>query len=196
MPIFPVDLTVDPGGDLVFTTCPYVVNGLVQDFTGCTARMVFFKNVYDVTPFLSLTDSVTANGWLTPNGVLGTVSVNARAVATLALIPYIGPLQYTIYLDRPNPVVQINVTGGGTGYVTAPTVTFAGGSGSNAAAYALLSGGAVQQVILTDPGYGYLTAPTVGFSTGGATATALVESIQTLSLQGGNVFLNTALVTE
>lgn len=196
MPIFDVDLTVDPGGDLVFTTCPYVVNGLVQDFTGRSARLVIFKNVYDVTPFLSLTDSVTASGFVTPNGVLGTVGVNVRAVATLALNQYIGPLKYMIYVDDPNPVVQVNVTSGGSGYTTAPTVSFTGGSGSNAAAYATLNNGAVQQVILTDPGYGYLTAPTVGFSTGGATATALIESIQTLPLQGGNVYLNTALVTE
>ena len=196
MPIFPVDLTVDPGGDLVFTTCPYVINGAIQDFTGRTARLVIFKNVYDVSPFLSLTDSVSANGFLTPNGVLGTVSINITAAATLALIPYIGPLQYMLYVDDPHPVVQVNVTSGGTGYTTAPTISFTGGGGSNAAAYATLANGAVQQVILTDPGYGYTSAPTVVFSSGGASATAIVESIQTLPLQGGNVYLNTALVTE
>lgn len=196
MPIFPVDITIDPGGDFIYTTCPYVVNGVIQDFTGRTARLVIFKNVYDVSPFLSLTNSVTANGFLTPNGVLGTVGINITALATLALIPYIGPLQYTLYVDDPHPVVQVNVTAGGSGYVTAPTISFTGGGGSNAAAYATLSSGAVQQVLLTDPGYGYTSAPAVVFSSGSATATAIVEAIQTLSLQGGNIFLNTAQVTE
>jgi hypothetical protein len=196
MPIFQQDLTLDPGGDYLSTTCAYVVNGVIQDFTGCSARLYIYKNAYDMTPFLSLTSSVTANGYTYVNGLFGTVTFNIRAVASLALNPYIGPLYYNLYLDRPNPVIQINVTNGGSSYTSAPTISFTGGGGSNAAATASLSNGAVNAITVTDMGYGYTSAPTVVFSSGAAAATALVESIYTLQLQAGNVFLNNALVTE
>ena len=73
----------------------------------------------------------------------------------------------------------VSVTAGGSGYTSAPTVTFTGGGGSGATATATLSGNAVSDVTVTDPGSGYTSAPTVTFTGGGgsgATATAAIAS--------------------
>ena len=53
-------------------------------------------------------------------------------------------------------VVGVNLTSGGSGYVTVPAVTFVGGSGSNATAVASISpDGVVTNLTLTSPGIGY-----------------------------------------
>lgn len=75
----------------------------------------------------------------------------------------------------------ITVTDGGTGYTSAPTVIFIGGSGSGATAVATVAGGSVVSVVVTNPGSGYLPGDVVqiAFSGGGgndtATATATVD---------------------
>lgn len=64
-------------------------------------------------------------------------------------------------------ISAINVTNGGTGYTSAPTVALTGGGGSGATATAIVDSGTVIGVTITNPGSGYTTAPTVAF-TGGA----------------------------
>lgn len=76
---------------------------------------------------------------------------------------------------RPPAVTGITVSSGGSGYTSAPAVSFSGGGGSGLEATAVVSGGAVTAVNITNPGSGYTSAPTVSFSGGGgsnATATA------------------------
>jgi len=59
-------------------------------------------------------------------------------------------------------ITSYTITGGGSGYVTAPTVAIFGGGGSGAAATANLSGGAVTSLTINNPGNGnYTSAPTV-----------------------------------
>jgi len=60
-------------------------------------------------------------------------------------------------------ITTINVTFGGSGYVTAPAVTIFGGGGSNATATATISGGVVTAITINPGGngYGYTNAPTV-----------------------------------
>lgn len=71
-------------------------------------------------------------------------------------------------------VQYVNVTAGGTGYTSVPTVTFSGGGGSGAAATAIVQGGVVVYALITNRGSGYATAPTVAFSSGSAAATAVI----------------------
>lgn len=81
-------------------------------------------------------------------------------------------------------VDYVDVTTAGSGYTSAPTVSFSGGAGSGAAGVALLSGGTVVGVVVTAPGSGYTSAPTVAFSGGGgssAAATAVIYKAGTLS---------------
>lgn len=76
------------------------------------------------------------------------------------------------------PVIGIYITSPGSGYTSAPTVSFSGGGGSGAAATAVVNAaGQVIGITLTNYGTGYTSAPTVSFSGGGgsnAAATAVV----------------------
>ena len=76
-------------------------------------------------------------------------------------------------------VSAVTVTAGGSGYTSAPTVSFTGGGGTGATATATVTGGLVTGVNVTNIGSGYTSAPTVAFSGGGGTgaaATAIVPS--------------------
>jgi hypothetical protein len=58
-------------------------------------------------------------------------------------------------------VVSATLTSGGSGYLTAPTVSVVGGGGSNATAVATISGGVVTGLRITDAGAGYVRTPAV-----------------------------------
>lgn len=74
-------------------------------------------------------------------------------------------------------VYGVTITSGGSGYVSAPTVSFSGGGGTGAAATATISGGVVVGVTMTNVGTGYTSPPTVSFSSGAATATASLNAL-------------------
>ena len=73
-------------------------------------------------------------------------------------------------------VRSVQVGSGGSGYTSAPTVSFSGGGGSSAAATATINNdGQVNGVAVTNNGTGFTGTPTISFSGGGgsgATATA------------------------
>ena len=76
-------------------------------------------------------------------------------------------------------VRAVNVSSGGSGYTSAPTVSFSGGGGSGATATATTnSDDEVNGVAVTAEGTGYTSAPTVSFTPvsggSGAAATAVV----------------------
>jgi hypothetical protein len=77
-------------------------------------------------------------------------------------------------------IASVTVDAGGSGYTTAPTVTFAAPvSGTNATGTAVLAGDAVTSVTITYAGSGYTSAPTITFTGGGgtgATATAVLST--------------------
>jgi hypothetical protein len=85
----------------------------------------------------------------------------------------------SVTLAATGKVTAVTVGAGGSGYTSAPVVTFSGGGGGfGAAATATIDGGgAVIAVNLVDPGQGYTSIPTVAFAGGGgtgATATAAI----------------------
>src|ERR1700757_296427 len=61
----------------------------------------------------------------------------------------------------------ITVTNGGSGFTSAPTVTFSGGGGSGAAATATIANGVIISIQITNAGTGFTSAPTIGFTGGG-----------------------------
>ena len=81
-------------------------------------------------------------------------------------------------------VIDVNITNMGSGYNSAPTVSFISSSGSGATATAYLgtgsNSGKVIKVIVNTPGTGYKTAPTVQFTGGspsiGAVAISTIEA--------------------
>jgi hypothetical protein len=60
-------------------------------------------------------------------------------------------------------VREINMITAGSGYLSAPTIAFSGGSGSGAVASAKMNGGSVMYCIITNQGDDYTSAPTVTF---------------------------------
>ena len=82
-------------------------------------------------------------------------------------------------IDTSSGVTGLTLTAGGTGYTSAPAVTFTGGSGTGAAAVATISGGVITALTMTNSGTGYITVPAVTFVGGAgssATATAIISS--------------------
>jgi FtsP/CotA-like multicopper oxidase with cupredoxin domain/PKD repeat protein len=69
---------------------------------------------------------------------------------------------------------SVSVTAPGSGYTSAPAVSFSGG-GSGAAATAQVSGGGVTGITITDGGSGYTSLPTVTISGDGSGATAVAR---------------------
>ena len=79
-----------------------------------------------------------------------------------------------------NVLTVTAVTSSGTGYTSAPAVSFTGGGGTGATATATLTGTAVTAVTVATGGINYTNAPTVSFTGGGggsgATATATASN--------------------
>lgn len=69
-------------------------------------------------------------------------------------------------------IARIEITNGGSGYTSAPTVSFSGGGGTGAAGTAVISGGVVTGVTITNAGSGYASRPTIAFAGGGGSNAA------------------------
>lgn len=82
----------------------------------------------------------------------------------------------------------IDITNGGSGYTSAPTVSFTGGGGTGAAATAVVEGGVVTEVVVTAPGTGYTSTPTVVFSGGGGgVSVAATASLMPTGIKGTDI---------
>jgi hypothetical protein len=89
--------------------------------------------------------------------------------------------------------VGVNITNAGSGYTSAPTVSFsAPTSGTTATGTAAVSGGAITSITITNPGSGYSSAPSVSFSGGGGSGAAATASLAT----AGDVFLSEIVVAD
>mgnify|MGYP005657752057 FL=1 len=98
-----------------------------------------------------------------------------------------GTVEGPLFFNRQDSVVStgllggtFTITGGGTGYTAAPTISFSNPDGdpingvNPAATCTIDANGVVDAITLTSPGSGYLTPPTMTFTppTTGTTATA------------------------
>jgi hypothetical protein len=84
-------------------------------------------------------------------------------------------------------VSYVKVTNVGTGYTSAPSVTFTGGGGSGAAATAVVFNGKVVAVNITSAGSGYTSAPAISFGGpgSGASASSLLGGLSTITTTTG-----------
>jgi FtsP/CotA-like multicopper oxidase with cupredoxin domain len=137
----------------------------------------------------------TPNPSGTPESFMDTPLVNGTAYPFIIVQPRLYRFRVlnacndryiNLQLYRQTGIINtINITGGGSGYSSAPTVTITGGGGTGALATATLTGGAVTAITLTTVGSGYATVPTVTLSPPGgiggvtATATATIYTGQT-----------------
>jgi uncharacterized repeat protein (TIGR01451 family) len=149
-----------------------------------TATTAIRKPNVVITKRASKTSLVPGEAFSWTIDVVNTGTGSASSVVVTDTLPnYILPTQYT---TATNTITTVNVTNGGSGYVTAPSVSFTGGGGSGAAGTAIISGGAVIGVTMTNGGTGYTTAPTVVFGGGTAAATAQLTPV---AVSGGGAIL-------
>ncbi|MDR8750770.1 hypothetical protein FEP95_04760 [Burkholderia multivorans] len=88
---------------------------------------------------------------------------------------YLVPAAWDYSKDEVGSVI---VTNGGSGYTSAPTVTFsAPTSGTTATGTAIVQNGKVVAITITNPGSGYTAAPTVSFSGGGGTGAVATANL-------------------
>ena len=80
----------------------------------------------------------------------------------------------------------MTITDGGSGYTSAPTVTFTG-DGSGAVVTAVL-GDTVTSVTITDRGRGYTSAPAVTFTGGGGSGAAAEARLRSGNTQSENLY--------
>jgi len=109
-------------------------------------------------------------------GAISDVTVTAAGTTYASLTSLanrIPPFQTNINdeISQSNAdIAQIDIwmtTSGGSGYTSAPTVTFTGGGGSGAAGTANISGGEVTSITMTNNGSGYSSAPSISYTGGG-----------------------------
>jgi parallel beta-helix repeat protein len=139
--------------------------------------------------FLFETDSIRADNNVRVNDA--TIGGHAIASAATLVIPdYCDVVSITgstditggirsysqnLYHEK---VAWLEITNGGSGYTSAPTVSFSGGGGSGAAATAYVgTGGAVTSILMTNHGSGYTSTPTVSFSGGGGSGAAATAQV-------------------
>ena len=119
----------------------------------------------------------------------GTVSANTITYAcTYAAGDGTGAIKEAGIFDTVGSKVDdIAVSAAGSGYTSAPTVTFTGGGGSGATATATVSGGNVTAISVTAGGSGYTSAPTIGFTGGGGSGATATASMK----EGGDMLART-----
>lgn len=139
---------------------------------------------YNTPPTVSFTPAGAAATTTVALGRLTSVAVSNPGVYTAPpAVSFAGPsgagAEAVAVLTPPSTlsrVLTIDVTNGGSGYTTPPTVVIAG-VGNGATAVANIDGGVVTAVTVLNPGLGYTTPPTVtlvGPATVNATAVATI----------------------
>jgi hypothetical protein len=78
-------------------------------------------------------------------------------------------------------LTSVLVTAGGSGYTSAPTVTFSGGTGAAGTAIVNPANGTVTGIAITNYGSGYTSGPTVTLTGGGGSGAAAVAAVGTVT---------------
>ncbi len=120
-----------------------------------------YNSSYPVAPITISVQSIEGTG-STPDLTPGDSGTPSTMGVASVFVPVVG--NYT--------VTSVTLNSRGSGYTSAPNVTFSGGGGTGAVGIATISGGVVTSVLITNFGSGYTSAPTVTFSGGGATTQA------------------------
>jgi hypothetical protein len=89
----------------------------------------------------------------------GNVALKFKGTRATGNITVSSGIISTITLD--GAIRDVVITKGGSGYNSAPTITFEGGGGVNAAAYVNLVDNTVRRIVVTDAGKNYTSAPNV-----------------------------------
>jgi hypothetical protein len=105
---------------------------------------------------LTAMDTASYDVVITNSGGSTTSSVTALTISP-------APAQATPVIAN-GFIVGVNLTSGGCGYVSAPTISFQGQGGAGASAYAQISNGSVTNIVITGAGSGYPAGTTIQVS--------------------------------
>jgi autotransporter-associated beta strand protein len=124
---------------------------------------------------VTLTNAVTASATTSALRFSRFIGDAVQGTQTITNVPTTAGLAVGMAITGIPHVTVVQITAGGSGYTSAPTVAFTGGGGAGATATATVSGGQVTAVTITSSGNAYTSEPTIAFSGGGGTgATARV----------------------
>jgi hypothetical protein len=183
-PIFITGVNINDGGSN-YTTATATFSDPVTDASSFISEATVFigqklvtttGDFYEVaSPGTLSTVAPTHRFGTVLNGTAALKFVGSRAKATVNLDN--GEVDSVSLIGA---VREINLISGGSGYTTAPTVTFSGGGGSNAVAVAKLNAitGSVLFCTITNPGDDYTSDPTVTFGTEWTANTAVLVGEQ------------------
>lgn len=162
------------GANVTFSD-PFSANTWVSGVSVLLGQKVKYNgNIYEVaitgvlnTPAPTHKSGVVANG----TAALKYIGTTAKATATVT-----GGVVTALNLI--GSIREVSLTSGGSGYTSAPAVTFSGGSGSGVTATAVMSGTSVSYVVISDAGDNFTSIPSVVFGTQWTASTAYTVGTQ------------------
>lgn len=179
-PIFINGVTINSGGSS-YTSPTVTFSDPVSDASVFISSATVFLgqkivtatgDFYEVTSPGTLSSSAPTHRFGTvQNGTAALKFVGSRAKGTVSVSSGV-----ITGVTLTGAVREINLVSGGSGYTSAPTITFSGGGGSNAVAIAKMNTttGSVLYCTVTNPGDNYTSDPTVTFGTAWAATTAVL----------------------
>ena len=149
-------------GTLLPSASPVLVPTSGTNLSPTASSLILYGWGFTSNDLVKLTGAYTTGNYPITGFTTTIESANQIAISSLSL---------------PLNVPNVTVTNPGSGYTSAPTVTFSGGGATTqATGYAEILGGQVSCVKILTLGSGYTSAPTVTFSGGGATSQATATS--------------------
>lgn len=168
-PVFIESVSVSAGGS-DWTSPSVVISEPVTSYSSFLSGAIVFLGQKLVNSTNDFYEVVTPGTMSTaePTHVVGTVQ---NGTAALKYLGTTAKATATVVdgvvtaVDLIGSVREVNVTNAGSGYLTAPSITFSGGGGSGAVATPKLYNGSVLYCTVTTRGDNYTSDPTVTFGT-------------------------------
>ena len=176
-PLLLSSITISDGG-VSYGAAPTVI--IEAPFTDATdysdgntvllgQRIKSGNNIYEVMKSGNLADPAPVHRrGIVDNGSAALKYIGTQATGTATLT---SDEVTSITLD--GMIYELDLTSGGLGYTSAPTVNVSGGGGTGAVLSAVMSGTSVAYVDVLDSGVDFTSVPTVTFGTAWAASTAV-----------------------
>jgi len=128
------------------------------------------------------------------DGTISSIAINPGSYTALTAMtitiadpPTADTATATATLRGTSITSSFTITTAGSGYTTAPIISFSGGGGRGASATAVLTTGTVTGITLVSGGSGYTSAPTISFSGGGGTGAVATCALTGTSISSASV---------
>jgi hypothetical protein len=132
-------------------------------------RVEHNNNLYQATiSGILASPAPTHKSGIVANGTAALKYIGSRATGTVV----VSDEDVVTGVSLIGSIFEVNITDGGIGYTTAPTVTLIGGGGSSFVAGTVMRGTSVSKVVISNSGDGYTSLPTVRFGNAWASSTA------------------------